>query len=79
MEKLSPNRAQLFLRNKYTAFTMGDTVALRSVNNFFFPESYSSAAKQDNVHGVSVIGAIIDMSIIAPIEVYQKAYLHFAR
>ena len=78
MEKLCPNRALFFLRNKYTAFTMGDTVALRSVNNFF-PESYRSAAKQDNVHGVPVIGAIIDMSIIAPIEVYQKAYLHFAR
>ena len=24
-----------FLRNKYTVFTMGGTVALRSVNNFF--------------------------------------------
>ena len=43
MEKLSPNRAQLFLRNKYTVFTTGGTVALRSVNNFF-SESYSSAA-----------------------------------
>ena len=43
MEKLSPNRAQLFLRNKYTAFTIGGTVAIRSVN-IFFPESYSSAA-----------------------------------
>ena len=32
MEKLSPNRAQLFVRNKYTVFTMGGTVALRSVN-----------------------------------------------
>ena len=27
MEKLSPNRAQLFVRNKYTVFTMGGTVA----------------------------------------------------
>ena len=36
MEKLSPNRAQLFVRNKYTVFTMGGTVAPRSVNNFFF-------------------------------------------
>ena len=52
MEKLSPNRAQLFVRNKYTVFTMGGTVALRSVNKNFsgglstkiFPESYSSAA-----------------------------------
>ena len=25
-----------FLRNKYTVFTMSGTVALRSVNNFFF-------------------------------------------
>ena len=32
MEKLSPNREQLFVRNKYTVFTMGGTVALRSVN-----------------------------------------------
>ena len=38
MEKLSPNRAQLFLRNKYTVFTMGGTVALRSVNNIFSGE-----------------------------------------
>ena len=36
--KLSPNRAQLFLRNKYTDFTMGGTVALRSVNNKFSGE-----------------------------------------
>ena len=36
MEKLSPNRAQLFVRNKYTVFTMGGTVALRYVNNFVF-------------------------------------------
>ena len=42
MEKLSPNRAQLFVRNKYTVFIMGGTVAFRSVNNFI-PESYSSA------------------------------------
>ena len=33
MEKLSPKSAQLFLRYKYTVFTMGGTVALRSVNN----------------------------------------------
>ena len=26
MKKLSPNRAQLFLRNKYTVFTMGGPV-----------------------------------------------------
>ena len=38
MEKLSPNLAQLFLRNKYTVFTMGGTVAIRSVNKKF-PES----------------------------------------
>ena len=45
MEKLSPNRAQLFVRNKYTVFTMGGTVALRSsCQQNFFPESYSSAA-----------------------------------
>ena len=35
MEKLSPNRAQLFVRNKYTGFTMGGTVALWSVNKKF--------------------------------------------
>ena len=44
MEKLSPNRAQLFLLNKYTVFTIGGTVALRSVNKKI-PESYSSAAR----------------------------------
>ena len=38
MEKLSQNRAQLFLRNKYTVFTMGGPVALRSVINFFSGE-----------------------------------------
>ena len=34
MEKLSSNRAQLFVRNrpKYTVITMGGTEALRSVN-----------------------------------------------
>ena len=43
MEKLSPfNRAQLFVRNKYTVFTMA--VALRSVNNKKILESYSSEA-----------------------------------
>ena len=32
MGKLSPNHAQLFLRNKYsTVFTMGGTVALRTL------------------------------------------------
>ena len=41
METLSLNRAQPFLRNKYTVFTMGGTVALR-----YFPESYSSAGTQ---------------------------------
>ena len=30
MTKLTRSRAQLFLRNKYTVFTMGDTVVLRS-------------------------------------------------
>ena len=38
MEKLSPNRAQHFERNKYTVFTMGGTVALRFVNKIFFGE-----------------------------------------
>ena len=38
MEKLSPNRGQLFVRNKYTVLTMGGTVALRSVNNNFSGE-----------------------------------------
>ena len=32
MEKLGPNRAQLFLRNEYTVFSMGSTVALRSLD-----------------------------------------------
>ena len=36
MEKLSPNRAQLSLRSTYTVFTMDGTVAIRSVNKFFF-------------------------------------------
>ena len=36
MEKLSSNRAKLFLRNKYTVFTMGGAVALRSVNKNFY-------------------------------------------
>ena len=34
----SPNRAQLCLRNKYTVFTKGGTVALRSVNKTFSGE-----------------------------------------
>ena len=41
------NRAQLFVPNKYTVFTMGDTVALRSVNKTFSGElqfcSYKTA------------------------------------
>ena len=40
MEKLRPNCVQLFLCNKFTVFTMGGTVALRSVNKIFV-ESYS--------------------------------------
>ena len=32
MEKISLNREQLFVRNKYTVFSMGGTAALRSVN-----------------------------------------------
>ena len=44
METLSPNHAQIFVRNKFTVFTMGGTVALRSVNKKKFPESYKSAA-----------------------------------
>ena len=58
MEKLSPNRAQLFLRNKYTVFTMGGTVALRSVNKIF-PESYSSAA-------ILVVVVIFNLSSSSP-------------
>ena len=38
MEKLSPNSAQLFLRNKYTVFTIGGNVALQYVNKQFFGE-----------------------------------------
>ena len=47
MEKLSPNRAQLFLRNTYTytVFTLGGTVALRSVKKIF-EERYSSTANK---------------------------------
>ena len=51
MEKLSPNRAQLFVRNKYTVFTMGSIVALRSINKFFSGElqfcSYSEYSKKE--------------------------------
>ena len=50
MEKLSPNREQLFVRNKYTVFTMYGTVALRSVNKNFSGElqfcSYTERLKQ---------------------------------
>ena len=36
IEKLSPNRAQLFVRNKCTVFTMGGTVPLDSpIPNYF--------------------------------------------
>ena len=38
MEKLIRNRAQLFVRNKDTVFTMGGTLALRSVDNKFSGE-----------------------------------------
>ena len=38
MEKSSPNRVQLFLRNKYTVFTIGGTVALRSDSKKIFGE-----------------------------------------
>ena len=44
MEKLSLNRAHRFLRNNCTVFSMGGTVALRSVN-IFFPENCSSALR----------------------------------
>ena len=37
-KQLSPNRAQLFVRNKNTVSTMGGTVALRSVNKKFSGE-----------------------------------------
>ena len=37
--------AQLFLRNKYTVFTMGGTIALRSVNTIFFRRASSAARK----------------------------------
>ena len=46
MEKLSPNHVKLFLRNRYTVFTMSGTEALRSVKKN--PESYSSAASKRN-------------------------------
>ena len=36
MEKWRPNRVHFSLHNKYTVFTMGCTVAFRSVDNFFF-------------------------------------------
>jgi hypothetical protein len=44
MEKYTPNRARFFVRKKYTTFSTGLIVALRSVN--IFPESYDFAAKQ---------------------------------
>ena len=44
--KSSPNCAQRFMRNKYTFFTKGGTVALRSPSHFLQPESYRSAAIQ---------------------------------
>ena len=40
IEKLSLNRAQLFVRNTYTAFTMDGTVAFRSQ----IPTSYHRRA-----------------------------------
>lgn len=43
----APKCAQRFLRNKYSIFTMDVTVALRSVNKNFFPESYNSAATKN--------------------------------
>ena len=50
MEKFSQNRAQLFLRNKYTFFTMGGTVALRSVNKDFPGElQFYSSVPSDNI------------------------------
>ena len=42
MEKLSPNRAQLFVRSEYTDFIMGSTVALRSPVPIFYDRSTKS-------------------------------------
>ena len=36
MENISPNRAKLFVRNKYTVLTMRGTVALRSPIQTFY-------------------------------------------
>ena len=56
MEKLSPNRAQLFLRNNNTVFTMGGTVALRPANKKFSGEqqfcSYLETSSQLIVQGL---------------------------
>ena len=54
---------QLFLRNKYTVFTMGGTVALRSINNKKIPESYSPAAiycAENVAHGLDLISSYFD-------------------
>ena len=72
MEKLSPNRAQLFLRNKYTVFTMGGTVALRSLNKNFSGElqfcSYVKATFQLANDITYTISLAVCLFIVFPCE-----------
>ena len=44
-EEIKSKTCATFVSNKYTVFTMGGTVALRSVNKCF-SESYSSAVNK---------------------------------
>ena len=45
MEKHTPNPARFFVRKKYTTFSTGQIVALRSVSKIF-PESYDFAVSK---------------------------------
>ena len=68
MEKLSSNRAQIFLCNKYTIFTMCGTVnvALLSVNKNFSGELYSSATKNHST-GTLCLDCLGTIVIIAEV------------
>ena len=44
MKKFISNRAQLFVRNKYTVLTIGGTVAPRNNMQNLMPESYRTSA-----------------------------------
>ena len=70
MEKLRPNRAQLFVRNKYTVFT-GGTVALRSVNKNFSGElQFCSYLNMVNLQNTRAIGRVYER-----VPVRKKAIL----